>query len=116
MDYKYSEILIFFFFSNYSNNESFCNMYYACLKDAAGNYKKFSFLCPPGSSFNPTRQMCDIRFNVDCDVNQERKGKNMFSFAIKAMHTGDPNDYEEEEQTVTKENSKKARQLFPRMR
>ena len=91
-------------------------MYNACLKDATGNYKKFSFLCPPGSSFNPGRQMCDIRFNVDCTVKGERKRKNMFSFSIKTMHTGDPNDYEEEEQTVTKENPKKARQIFPRIK
>ena len=79
-------------------------MYNACLKDATGNYKKFSFLCPPGSSFNPARQMCDIRFNVDCANKGGRKGKNMFSFSIKTMFTGDPNDYEEEENTVAKEN------------
>ena len=40
----------------------------------------------------------------------------MFAFAIKTMHTGDLNDDKEEEQTVTKENPKKARQLFPRMK
>ena len=91
-------------------------MYNACLKDATGNKKKFSFLCPPGSSFNPTRQMCDIRFNVNCTVKKERKGKNMFSFSIKTMSTGDPNDYKEEGKKVTKKNPKKARQLFPRMK
>ena len=40
----------------------------------------------------------------------------MFAFAIKTMTNGDTNDYEEEEQTVTKENPKKARQLLHRMK
>ena len=53
---------------------------------------------------------------MDCSVKGGRRGKNMFAFAIKIMHTGDSSDYEEEEQTVAKENPKKARQLLHRMK
>ena len=101
-------------------------MYKACLKDATGNYKKFSFLCPPGSSFNPAKAMCDIMFNVNCTDRGEREGKNVFSFAIKTMQTGardsgdtitntQQQEEQEEEHTVTKHNPKKARQLLPRI-
>ena len=90
-------------------------MYQACLKDATGNYKKFSFLCPPGSNFNPEKGMCDIMFNVDCVSEGDREGKNMFSFAIKTMYTGDSNNQEEEPEKVTRINPKKARQNIPKL-
>merc|ERR1711892_796331 len=104
--------------SAYSDHESFCNMYQACLKDANGNYKKFSFLCPSGSNFNPEKEMCDIRFQVDCGDKAEREGKNMFSFAIKSMFIGDSNiqDENEEGQKIIKMNPKKSRQLLPRLK
>ena len=88
-------------------------MYQACLKDANGNYKKFSFLCPSGSNFNPEKEMCDIRFQVDCGDKAERKGKNMFSFAIKSMFIGDSHNEDEEGEKM---NPKKARQLLPRLK
>ena len=93
-------------------------MYQACLKDANGNYKKFSFLCPSGSNFNPEREMCDIRFQVDCGDKAEREGKSMFSFAIKSMFIGDSNNQDENEegQKLIKINPKKARQLLPRLK
>merc|ERR1712106_594274 len=102
--------------SAYSDHESFCNMYQACLKDANGNYKKFSFLCPSGSNFNPEKEMCDIRFQVDCGDKAEREGKNMFSFAIKSMFIGDSNNQNEEGQELVKMNPKKVRHLLPRLK
>ena len=91
-------------------------MYQACLKDANGNYKKFSFLCPSGSSFNPEKEMCDIRFQVDCGDREERKGKNMISFAIKTMFIGDNNNQEEADPKLIKKNHKKSRHLLPRLK
>merc|ERR1719228_2089709 len=96
---------------NYSAQDTFCNMYHTCLKDATGNYKKFSFLCPPGSSFNSDKQICDIMINVNCTSEQNRRGKNMFTFAIKTMYTGEG----EQEEGGEKVNPKKARQELPRM-
>ena len=90
-------------------------MYQACLKDATGNYRKFSFLCPPGSGFDPEKEMCDIRFGVDCGGS-----KNVFSFAIKTMstenHNSNGDDVEETNDRKFKKNPKRARQLLPKLK
>ena len=60
--------------------------------------------------------MCDIRFQVDCGDREERKGKNMISFAIKTMFIGDNNNQEEADPKLIKKNHKKSRHLLPRLK
>ena len=44
-------------------------MYHMCVAEAAGTFKKFSFLCPNGTIFNQEKLVCDAWFNVDCSEN-----------------------------------------------
>ena len=72
LKYLLSEVIKIFgalnkkYFRFYSDEEAFCQMYHMCVAEAAGTFKKFSFLCPNGTIFNQEKLVCDAWFNVDC--------------------------------------------------
>ncbi|VEN46258.1 unnamed protein product [Callosobruchus maculatus] len=45
-----------------------CQSYFLCNLLRNGSFVKTRYLCPKGSSFNPSSSVCDIQYNCPCEV------------------------------------------------